>query len=230
MQELLTKAWWLDHLCFRPNKVVAKLFDEDGFRAAVNIPTVLWPLSGEPEVFHWNNCLKIEDETVKRIVDGIPYHIGHCYQNSEAVCDGLLAAGYRAKFYAGWMFISGSTYPLHHAWVVLETDAGKSVIDLADDISLMDFNHEQFEAAEDAREAMLSFQKWAMQYPHSQRCMPFGVPAARLLYVGSEDNRLSAINTYNSLIQKYPNHPCRRPHDESGRTKMQQMMVEAGMN
>ena len=222
--EPLTNAWWLDHLRQRPGKVVAKLYEDGKFLEAVNIPSVMWPLSGPPEVFHWNNCTEIEDGTVAEIVDVIPYAIGQCYDNAEKVTAALCVAGYDAKYYSGWMFVSGSETPLHHAWTVLD---GIHVIDLADDIALQHHNAANFKQAknlDEARALMVGFSKWAQNFPHSKRCMPFGVPSPTVLYVGAPSNRPAALNAAKSLFTAYPNHPSRRPTTQSGRTVLQDMM------
>ena len=229
LKEPLQNAWWLDHLRFRPGKVVAKLYDEGKFLEAIHIPSVMWPLTGPPEVFHWNNCQEISDAKVAEIVNTIPYVIGHCYTNAEKVTAALCAAGYDAKFYSGWMFISGAEPPLHHAWTVLN---GTHIIDLADDVALQHHNRDAFAKAnglDEARALMVSFSKWARRFPHSERCMPFGVPSPTLLYVGCETNRRAAIFSFNCLMDQFPKHPCCKPTAESGRTITQELMAKEGV-
>lgn len=152
MEPKLENTWWLRQLRQKPEKVVAKLYDDGKFVDAVNIPSVLWPLSGTPEMFHRNCCELIEDAAVIDLVNAMPYRVGHCYSNAGAVTDALCAAGYQAKTYVGWLFASGAEYPLHHAWTVLD---GIHVIDLADDFALAAYNHDKFASAKTEDEGSL---------------------------------------------------------------------------
>ena len=221
-------AWYTRNVCLKPNKAVVKLFHDDGaFLSAVNIPTVMWPLNASYEVFNYNNCELIEDQIVIDAVNAIEYRIGHCYQNAQNVTNALQALGYDAKQYVGWMFVGEGQWPLHHSWTVLN---GTHVIDLADDQAVLDFNHDKFEGAslQENRERLVDFTKWIRQFPHSKRCMPFGVPSPRLLYIGCECSREQGINIYNNLVRTFPNHPCKERVQANNRTRMQDMLAENG--
>lgn len=223
-------AWHTHHLRLKPLKAVVKLWNrDDSFLGSVNIPSVMWPLSGPYEVFNFNNCELIENIAVKEIVNRMEYHIGHCYSNAEAVTDALLKAGFNAKMYVGWLFLGCNQHPIHHAWTVLDK---RHVIDLADDLALQSFNKETFDKAEtetERRQMLLSFTKWARQMPHTDRCTPFGIPAPSLLYIGSECDRKTGIDIYNNLIAVYPNHPCAERVQASGMTRMQELFREEGI-
>lgn len=222
--------WWSLQVRQKPDKVVVKIHNYDNsYLDSINIPTVMWPLNGKYELFHRDNCQLITDETVKQLTDGVDYSIGHCYYNAQLVTQALTDAGYDAKQYVGWMFISGNQYPIHHSWTVLD---GVHVIDLADDMALKNGNWEKLTSGKtekDARELLVDFTKWAMQYPHSQRCMPFGIPAPQLFYVGCECSRNEGIQIYNTLTDVYPNHPCRKNVRPSGMTDMQERLLKAGL-
>lgn len=215
MDPKLNNIWWLRQLRQKPEKLVVKLYDDDEFIDAVNIPSVMWPLNGKPEMFHHNCCEPIEDAAVTDLVNSIPYCVGECYSNAGAVTDALCAAGYQAKTYVGWLFVSGTEYPLHHAWTVLD---GIHVIDLEDDFALIAYSYNKFVTEETEYEADLlidEFQEWAQtNLKHSERCQPFGVPAAQLLYVGAENTPLGGICEFQNLVAKYPDHPILWPTDE----------------
>lgn len=222
---------WYDKQCrLKNDKVVVKLHRSDGsLLDSVNIPTVMWPLAGPYEVFGCNNCQEISDPEVVRIINEQAYRIGHCYQNATNVTEALCKAGYNAKFYAGWMFIGSNQHPLHHAWTVLD---GVHIIDLAEDLTLQDANAENFKKGKtdaERRALHVSFTKWSLQFPHSERCIPFGIPAARVLYVGCPDTRERAINEFNSLMHLYPEHPCCKKTRINGMTEMQAMLAEEGI-
>lgn len=223
--------WFDTQMRVKPEKVVIRLKNREGdYLDSINIPTVMWPLNGVREFFNCLNCEEIIDPSMEEIVNALPYKIGHCYSNAEAVTSALCAAGYNAKQYCGWLFVSGNDYPIHHSWTVVN---GKHVIDLADDSSLIDYNHENFDKAnniKERRELLVSFQLWASKLPHSQRCIPFGKPGRRFLYVGCPCDRETGIQIYNNLSQVYPNHPCnKKVRYSNGMTQMQAMLADAGL-
>lgn len=214
----------------KADKAVVKLYKDKKFLDSINIPSVMWPLNGAYELFHYNNCELITDENVCEIVDALPYQIGHCYTNTENVVNALSAAGYSVKSYCGWLFIGPGTHPIHHCWAVLD---GKHVIDLADDNTLLMANQEQFERAvsEEERAALhVEFTKWSLAYKHSERCMPFGMPSPRFLYIGCECDRVTGINIYNRLCREYPNHPCNeKVRYANGMTGLQARLAQEGV-
>lgn len=226
----MNEPWYKQRLRCKPDKAVVRLYNDDGsFLGVVNTPTVLWPLSGRYEVFTAENCALIENDAVARIVDALPYRIGHCYQNAENVTKALQNAGYAATQYCGWLFI-GEQYPIHHSWTVLD---GKHIIDLADEFAVLHANHEQFDAAsgmDATRELMVEFSKWIRQFPNSKRIMPLGVPASRLLYVGCPCSKEEGVKIITRLTRVYPQHPCNeRVIAGKSLTKMQLMLQEAGL-
>lgn len=225
----MADAWYEHRMRCKPEKAVVKLYNEDGtFLEAVNIPTHRWPLNASYQVFHSHNCELLENDNVAALVDTVPYRIGHCYSNAEAVTKVLQEAGYPATQYVGWFFV-GETYPIHHSWTVLD---GKYVIDLADEFAVLHANGDHFENAgmDKARELLVEFHQWIQHFPNTKRIMPFGVPAGNLLYVGCPCSRLEGIAIYNDLTDTQPHHPCNaRLVPGTSKTRMQLMLQEAGL-
>lgn len=222
-------AWYDTALRCKPGKAVVRLSNDDGsYIASVNIPTVLWPLNAPYEVFHYGNCKPLEDAKVAQLVDAIPYRIGHCYSNAEAVTKALREHGYAARQYVGWLFVGKNQYPLHHSWTVLD---GNNVLDLSDDYAILQINADKFNGLtiEETRVLMVAFRKWISQYPNSQRCMPFGTPSPGLLYIGCECGRQEGIDIYNNLVYRFPDHPCRERVNGNNKTKLQEMLEDAGL-
>lgn len=91
--------WHQDVMRIKPDKVVVKLYKGEKFLDSINIPSVMWPLNGTYELFHYNNSELITDEKICDVVNALPYQIGHCYTNTENVVNALVAAGYNAKSY-----------------------------------------------------------------------------------------------------------------------------------
>lgn len=223
-----TQYWHDTCVRCRNGKAVTKLYRNGMFLQSVIIPTVMYPLNGPAEVFTFRNCIKVTDSKVLEIFDQIPYQIGRCYTNAEAMTSALIAEGYSAQTYAGWYFTSGSDTPIHHCWTVLD---GQSVLDLADDLSLMccDGNIQNFRNAKSRAERIalnVDFQRWASRFPNQKRCMYVGEPTPFTLYVGCPCSADEARKIYNALVAKYPNHPC---HPKGGINPTQKAMVEAGL-
>lgn len=214
----------------KPQKAAVRLLTKDGgLFTTVKIPSALWPLSGPCEAFHVGNCVPISDAEIIRIVDAVPYKIGKCYCNAEAVANALRAAGYDAKTYAGWWFLNPREYPTHHMWVVLN---GHSVIDLSDDNDLMNGNAHVFAQATTSEELMqmnVEFKAWAISHPHSKRCEPLGVPSQSVLYIGCECSPERGRSIRKSLLSACPNHPGFNPMDKDGLTETQQLMKARGL-
>ena len=237
MAQLLAKAanktapeCYRDVLHIKPEKVVIKLYDDNKFKAAVNIPSVMWPLNSHYELFHCYNCSTIESQKVRDIVNAVPYQIGHCYSNTENIVTALKEAGYDVKSYCGWLFTAPGTYPIHHSWAVLD---GCHVIDLADDNELLMANHERFAEATTSEERtamMVDFTKWSLGYKHSDRCYPFGIPSRRFLYVGCPCDRVEGIHIYNQLCLNFPRHPCNeKVRYPNGMTRVQAALQKEGI-
>jgi hypothetical protein len=214
-----------DLLRCKPQKATVRLVTrEGGLFTTVKIPSALWPLSGPCEAFHCDNCVPISDEEIIRIVDAVPYKIGKCYSNAEAVAKALRVAGYDAKTYVGWWFLNSREYPTHHAWVVLERS---SVIDISDNIDLMEGNAHVFARATTPEEFMrmnVEFITWATSHPHSKRCAPLGVPSRSALYIGCECSPEQGVQISQNLRATCPNHPGFNPVNGDGLTETQQLM------
>lgn len=215
---------------FKEEKVVAKLYNEDGsFKMSINIPSAYWPLNGNKyETFSCDKCSVVEDPVVLEAFDATPYKIGRCYTNSKLLAENLRKRGVEATTYVGWMFVEENGTPIHHCWVVVNG----SVLDLADDMALTRYNADNFpmeEGIEACRVAMASFQKWAMQFPNSKRCVPVGKPVQGVLYVGCPCDPDEGRKIYNNLMRKYPGHDCERNCDRNGVNATQRIMMQYGL-
>jgi len=229
--------WWEEHgnVRLRDDKAVVKLLQEDDtFCDSVHIPTEYWPLNGRYELFHYRNTMPVADPQILDIFDSIPYQIGHCYANAGSLAAALRERGYRAICYAGWLFTSVYEYPVHHCWVVLETEEGKSVLDLSDDQTIMfaGENAKNFQpglSQEQAREVIAGFIAAAVKEKNHIRCAPVGTPTPYFLYIGCPCNNDAAITTYNKLAVKYPRHKSIRNLDETGKNATQRLLADMGL-
>lgn len=230
--------FWHENEAFvrlKSDRAVVKLHSRDGtFKASVVMPTEYYPLvpgSVPYEVFTYKNTEPVKDAEVLRIFDSVKYSRGFCYTNTKKLVAKLKAAGYDAKSYCGWLFTAEEEIPVHHCWCILD---GKSVLDLADDFTLMlaGQNGTHFERAKDkqeVRELMVSFAMAAQNISNSVRCQTVGTPTPFLLYVGTECDADKAREVYNDLMRKYPDHECQRNCDREGLNATQRILKEQGL-
>lgn len=218
--------WW-EKAKVSEGRICLKIHGEDGrFLSSCVIPTAYYPLSGTPEVFNYSNTAFVTEE-IGRMMDGVAYRPGRCYDMAGEVTKCLRRRGLDADTYAGWLF-PGEQTPIHHCWTVLRTESGVSVIDISDSEKLMMQNREPFDAAsgnkEKLREAYLSFYTWAKTLKNSERCAPVGKPSPLWYYVGSRTAPEAAKNIFRVLAERYPGHDCLNGVGRDGKTETQRMM------
>lgn len=219
------------YVCVRPGKSGER-------REPVVIPSDRWPTEIRGlEVFHYGNTHwlnAVDYPSVVSAVDAVTYRIGFCYTNTEAVCKELSARGMKATPYVGWAFTSQDTYPFHHCWCVIETEHGKSVIDLSDDYAVMRaYEPEKWVSATlpEARQLMVGFTEYIKKnnIPNSERCFPLGQVNPIFLLIGSPCDPQRGRMAYNRLMAKYKGHPAGRLGNADHRSQTQQMLYDAGL-
>ena len=184
---------WFESGCLRPHDkyIAVKCEDKSGRRKeSVFIPTDKWPLNGPYEVFHYLNTEWLQPDKYPDIAaafDVTEYKIGFCYDNTNRLVSELKKRGVPASAYTGWLFISGTQYPIHHCWCVVETADGKGVLDLCDDCTvLVGLNGQAFEGANlnESRSLLVDFASYVKKHkiPNSERCMP-SVSLSRLGFI-----------------------------------------------
>ena len=225
------KMWHEKTVCLKDDKVVVKLFEEDGsFKKSILVPTIYYPLNGKYTVFHYKNTEKIENEEVLRIFDNVKYSIGHCYSNARTLVMELKEAGYDAKSYVGWLFTEKNEFPIHHCWVILDD---KFLLDLSDDFTVMlsGKNKENFKnlSYEETQQAICSFHLAVAKVPNRTRCYPVGKPTSFLFYIGCECDPEEGILIYRRLLKQFPNHECQRNCDINGYNATQKVLKEVGL-
>lgn len=222
----LTNMWYNEQVKLKNDKAVVKLRNEDGsFMESCIIPSVMYPLNGEYEVFTCDNTEPVVDKAVLDIFDKVKYQVGRCYTNTEHLIELLQAAGYDAKSYVGWLFVCGTAYPVHHCWAVLNR---KSVLDLSDDYTALLRNASNFENLKDINETRLvlaKFHKAASKQPNSIRCYQVGTPSPSYFYVGCPCNPDTGRIIYQNLIKELPNHKVNRNVGTDGLNPTQRLLT-----
>ena len=229
-------VWYNKQTMQKRHKVVVKLQNMDGsFKESCLIPSVMYPLddrnsmNGLYEVFTNENTTMIEDKKILDIFDSVKYEIGHCYQNTDVLVEKLIRAGYNAKSYVGWLFLSGTSYPIHHCWAVVDNH----VLDLSDDFSVKFNRHnlKNFEnkSLDEQRLVLADFHKEAAKYPNSVRCAPVGKVTMPLFYVGCECEPEKGRAIYRKLISTFPDHPVHKNVGKDSLNQTQRILKEQGL-
>ena len=177
--------------------------------SSIKIPSPMYPV-GEPlEIFLHENTQQIDNKDILDAIDQVEFKIGQCYTNAENVVDELKKQGLKAEVYVGWM-INGYAFPLHHAWVIFRR---KYLIDISDHFDCFFWNLKERDvdikniSREDIQDELIDFTKEALQQKTSLRCT-LGKASKRTVYIGTKSSRQKGIDTFNKLMQQYPNHPC----------------------
>lgn len=218
-------------------RVSVKLYHADeSFNKSILMPTEYYPLPNDNfQVFSDSNTTELEDCRIITLLDTIPYRIGRCYSNSDAVMEAFSNNGVQdANVFCGWMFMSPHSLPLHHCWVVL---GDNHVIDFANDQHsshkfIMDTYGkdavEQF-SMDDWREAFVEYRRQSVHWKNSDRCK-FGITNGRL-YVGCKvsSGMGEALSCYQALKRKYPDHETDRNLQANGLNKLQNKLSDAGL-
>ena len=211
-----TDIWWHRSLTVKKDRAVVKLYrtlpdGERKFDTSCIMPTEYYPMGKDFEVLHYADTEIVEDENLLSVFDSVEYRIGRCYTNSRCLLDKLTAAGYDNVIpYCGFLFI-GDNIPVHHSWLVLcNADGTKSVLDFADDLTLL---YDRYKITKDmskdeATDMLVDFGKAirAEGLPNSRRCYPVGRPTPNILYIGSPCTPEEGIKIYNHMIDQFPDH------------------------
>lgn len=229
-------VWYDKQAIQKKHKVVVKLYNNNGtFKESCIIPSVRYPLDDRNsmnelyEVFTNENTLMIEDKKLLDIFDSVKYEIGHCYQNTDALVEKLKKAGYDAKAYVGWLFLSGASYPIHHCWAVVNNH----VLDLADDFSVKfnenNLKHFEGKSIDEQRLLLADFHKEAEKHPNSVRCAPVGKITRPLFYVGCECEPNKGRAIYRKLISTFPDHPVHKNVGKDNLNQTQRVLKKEGL-
>ena len=208
-----------DRLCFK--EIRGKL---------VNIPSSMYPLVGEVEIFSMYNTDILDDVKIEKIFNTIPYQIGRCYSNANNLYNALLDNDIDGAYcYEGWLFIGQNELPIHHAFVVIKQGEKKYLLDYAADMKAdeVDRLQEEYEKLpeDELRKVMLREIREKEKLPHSKRAT-FGKVDGMYLYVACKCNPDNARINFQNLMQMYPEHPSYVGVDKkTGASKLQEMQM-----
>lgn len=213
-----------DRICFK------------GIRGkTVNIPSSMYPLSGEMEIFSQYNTENLDDLRIEEIFNSVHYQIGKCYTNAENLYNALSENQVDGvECYEGWLLIGQNELPIHHAFVVIKKDGKNYVLDYAADMKADEADRLQAEYGklpdDELRKVMLKTMKEKEKLPYSKKAT-FGKVDRMYLYVACECSPDRARENFQKLMKMYPDHPSYVGVDKrTGASKMQEMQLDNHYN
>lgn len=224
------EVWYENKIRERNGQAVIKLYDENGFKDSIIIPSVYYPLNNNNyEIFTSSNTHLITEEEYPEVIkafDKTEYKIGNCYTNSDNLYKQLLNAGVKAEIYAGWIF-TFEQYPVHHSWVVFRDGDKKSVLDLSQHLNMQFAYKEKYNIdTGDSREDVAEVWKIISKFSNSIRCYPLGIPSPANLYIGCPATAKEGRELFQNLWKKYPFHKSVPFVDKNGYSATQKRMIE----
>lgn len=167
-------------------------------RRIMSVPSAIYPMPNsktEPRLFTPENTEDFTDDSISDILSSIEFLPGRCYTNANKIITSL---GEEYKFYSGWVFVFGQA--VHHAWVV----KGNSILDVANTRKDNTLNPETHLSKQEYAKLFAEYYKEALPFKEKY---PFGKVALNKFYIGVESNYKEAIDSFNTLMDDYPNHP-----------------------
>ena len=99
----------------------------------IKVPSNMYPLNREAQLFTTETTDTISDAHVREIVNCIDGRMNNTYQNAEQVVRTLNVYGIPAVQYVGWVFMSDSA-PMYQSFALVKGDhGGPAIIDLSVD-------------------------------------------------------------------------------------------------
>lgn len=201
----------------KEDKVVFKKRNADGsFNKSVIIPTVMYPLNGEFDVFTKRNCKQVEDKMILNLFDQVKPKTAKCFDNVQALQVLLMANGFDSKVYVGWVITSIYDEPTFHCWLML----GDSLLDYSD--IFKSFEKVEFESREECIKALSQIKK----EKNSKKCYPVGVPNSDFIYIGCESTTEKGKKQFKKLLEDYPDHPAYIKTNKAGYTFTQSLLEQ----
>ena len=194
---------------------------------SAEIPSKEFPLSKKGiKIFNYTNTARPEYPRLEQVFNATEFHTGRCYSNTFRLLEGCKKAGVKSvKPYAGWL-IGQDGMLLHHAWAIYEEDGPACLMDGSLSSRLFEYIIE----TGGNRQAVLEKLKQDEALLNTDKKV-FGCTVPNLLYVGSQTDPSEALDMWEDLCRKYPNHAAyNQPgQNQYGRSRFQEQMAEAGL-
>lgn len=156
------------------------------------------------------------------------FHSGKCYSNAQMVKTLGDKVGVKVELYSGWLFLKKQSFPIHHAWNVID---GQYLLDVSlskVEVALFDELDTSKEGWRDIAVA-LTKEVRNLNLNTQQDCV-FGQPPTGYVYVGSPDTDDNARRIFNDMMARFPNHPSYKfKVDQKGASETQQKLIKEGL-
>jgi len=157
-------------------------------------------------------------------IDKETFETGRCYTNTAKIVDIGKSVDVDIKFYAGWIFLK-TFKAIHHAFGVVKTKFGAMVVDAGisnKELEMYASFDDDFYKQDNWR-AVIAKETLKLKKLKNSENMVLGIPPKGVLYVGCEDNKENAVNTFINLRENKPNHPSYGGGGNmGGRSKLQE--------
>ncbi|PLS15084.1 hypothetical protein CVD28_24940 [Bacillus sp. M6-12] len=204
-------------------------------KSKYKIPSKMFPLSSKKNlgVFTTETTVPYQNELFLNAINQIELPMGMCYSNSEKIRQIGEKLGVKAHYFSGWIFKAGDM-PKHHAWIVVEHEAGVSIVDsLKENIFIeatkkfpVDYNDPDWR-----KKSALAVKQVIREMPLNSQQIIVGQVLESFFYVGSPDTIDNSRKIFNQLTEKFPKHPAymRDGDNLEGRSKLQEEMARIGI-
>lgn len=169
-----------------------------------DIGSSLYPVKDRKnvQVFYESNTTPFKHEGLEKWIDTHDFKAGFCYTNAELLRQAGQELNLPIEFYAGWVFIADHV-PVHHAWAVIDgnvidTNFRKSTIEV---LKTVDYQNPLWREG-----AAMRIKAREKRIPLSKDCI-MGKVFENILFAGTKDTCELSKMRYNTMIDKFPNHP-----------------------
>ncbi|MCS7460372.1 hypothetical protein N0M98_09480 [Paenibacillus doosanensis] len=196
------------------------------------IPSRFYPIADlkNIRIFHKDNTIDsvINNEELASELNKHNFETGQCYSNAVKVCEIGRKLGVNIEFWVGWVEVSKGLVPIHHAWNVYDGHIIDVSISYHDAIVIKQTEEAiqkmeqkknmRFMARTEMYAAML--RKMEPKRPPTIIDRVFGAILDEKTYIGSPDTIDNAVNTWTSIMERFPQHPTIKEM-ATGETRLQ---------
>lgn len=187
----------------------------------IKIPSQKFPLNGSPQLFTAANTETVSSAIVREVFNATQFEMGHCYQNTDRLIQGLRSRGIDAQSYVGWITVGGDI-PVHHCFCVVN---GNQVLDPGVFLRMEDFP--EYEGINPTETGELLMRKhFALQNSPNSDCCGFGKVDSLYAYIACPCSPADGRKIFQRLMRSFPRHPAYSNIDREGMSPLQRKIKD----
>lgn len=212
---------------FREDRVVYKQYNEGKFIRSFIMPTTQFQIKGKnAKVFTKVNTSRLtkDDEKIINVINSSTCEIGRCYTNVKRLYDACIEANILdVKMYVGWLIVTESQAPVHHAYLVYKENC---VIDMTNGIFDDDIKTLQsLKSIEEGRE-YLSNKAIADMEKKRVDVLRYADMNSHCMYIGAELDAMQGLKLFLELEDANPDTKYSETVNAMGASKVQAITLE----